>query len=141
MKRVSAISSAAVFAAASHSRGVPHWRSAHPLPAGRWIVNRDNGVKRLNRLASRKNTSLNGLPAYVGVRGGRTNDGPVMRVKPSRIGFTAVRRGDTWQVLADRNGGLIPAGDRGVSAVWRPMRRRRPASGSRLSSPGSSPSW
>jgi predicted Zn-dependent protease len=31
------------------------------------------------------------------------------RVKPNRIGFTTVRSGDTWQSIAGRTGGLIPA--------------------------------
>ena len=36
------------------------------------------------------------------------------RIKPNRLGFTTVRRGDTWQGLAERTGGLIPASDLAV---------------------------
>jgi predicted Zn-dependent protease len=31
------------------------------------------------------------------------------RIKPNRLAFTTVRSGDTWQAVADRTGGLIPA--------------------------------
>jgi len=31
------------------------------------------------------------------------------RIKPNRLAFTTVRSGDTWQGVADRTGGLIPA--------------------------------
>jgi predicted Zn-dependent protease len=31
------------------------------------------------------------------------------RIKPNRLAFTTVRRGDTWQGIAERTGGLIPA--------------------------------
>jgi predicted Zn-dependent protease len=40
--------------------------------------------------------------------------GEAARIKPNRIGFTTVRSGDTWQSLADRTGGLIPASDLAV---------------------------
>jgi predicted Zn-dependent protease len=36
------------------------------------------------------------------------------RIKPNRLGFTTVRNGDTWQGIADRTGGLIPASDLAV---------------------------
>jgi predicted Zn-dependent protease len=109
-----------------------------------------------------ENTRLNGLPAFVGVYDGRTNDGQAVRaraahirlerqvlllaglasesrypqaerafaetirsfapldaaeaarIKPNRIGFTTVRNADTWQSLADRSGGLIPASELAV---------------------------
>ena len=35
-------------------------------------------------------------------------------IKPNRIGFTTLRTGDTWQGIAERTGGLIPAGDLAV---------------------------
>jgi len=31
------------------------------------------------------------------------------RIKPNRLAFTTVRGGETWQAIADRTGGLIPA--------------------------------
>jgi len=31
------------------------------------------------------------------------------RITPNRLAFTTVRRGDTWQGIAERTGGLIPA--------------------------------
>jgi predicted Zn-dependent protease len=31
------------------------------------------------------------------------------RIKPNRLAFTTVRSGDTWQAIAGRTGGLIPA--------------------------------
>ena len=31
------------------------------------------------------------------------------RVRPNRVGFTTARSGDTWQGIAERTGGLIPA--------------------------------
>jgi predicted Zn-dependent protease len=105
---------------------------------------------------------LNGIPAYVGVYDGQTQDGQLIRVRaahirhegrvfllagvasrsrypqvepafadailtfapvdagqaaritPNRIGFASVRAGDTWQGIAERTGGLIPAGDLAV---------------------------
>ena len=36
------------------------------------------------------------------------------RIKPDRLGFTTVRSGDTWQRIAERTGGLIPASDLAV---------------------------
>ena len=36
------------------------------------------------------------------------------RIQPNRIGFTTVRNGDTWQGIAERSGGLIPAKDLAV---------------------------
>jgi predicted Zn-dependent protease len=36
------------------------------------------------------------------------------RIKPNRLGFTTVRSGETWQGLADRNGGLVSASDLAV---------------------------
>jgi len=36
------------------------------------------------------------------------------RIKPNRVGFATVRAGDTWQGIAERTGGLIPAGDLAV---------------------------
>lgn len=107
-------------------------------------------------------TRLNGIPAYVGVYDGQTQDGQLIRVraahirhegrvlllagvasrsrypqvepafddairtfapvdaaeaariKPNRVGFATVRAGDTWQGIAERTGGLIPAGDLAV---------------------------
>jgi len=109
-----------------------------------------------------ESTRLNGIPAYVGVYDGQTQDGQAVRVraahirlerqvlllagiasqarfpqaermfaesirsfapldaaeaariKPNRLGFTAVRSGDTWQAIANRTGGLIPASDLAV---------------------------
>jgi predicted Zn-dependent protease len=109
-----------------------------------------------------ENTRLNGIPAYVGVYDGRTQDGRLLRVraahirherqvlllagiasqssyaqaerafaesirsfapidaaaaariKPNRLGFATVRSGDTWQGIAERTGGLIPASDLAV---------------------------
>jgi predicted Zn-dependent protease len=109
-----------------------------------------------------ENTRLNGIPAYVGVYDGTTQDGQALRVraahirlerqvlllagiasqsrypqaeqafaesirsfapldaaeaariKPNRLSFTPVRSGDTWQEIAKRTGGLIPASDLAV---------------------------
>jgi len=109
-----------------------------------------------------ESTRLNGIPAYVGVYDGRTQDGQLLRaraahirheqrvlllagiasqsrysqaegafaeairsfgpldasvaaqVKPNRLGVTTVRSGDTWQGIAERTGGLIPASDLAV---------------------------
>jgi predicted Zn-dependent protease len=109
-----------------------------------------------------ESSRLNGIPAYVGVYDGQTQDGQLLRVraahirhegrvfllagvasrsrypqvepafadairtfapvgvaeaatiKPNRIGFATVRAGDTWQGIAERTGGLIPAGDLAV---------------------------
>jgi predicted Zn-dependent protease len=109
-----------------------------------------------------ENTRLNGVPAYVGVYDGRTQEGQAVRVraahirlerqvlllagiasqsmypqaeraftesirsfgpidaaeaariKPNRLGFATVRSGDTWQGIAERAGGLIPASDLAV---------------------------
>jgi predicted Zn-dependent protease len=36
------------------------------------------------------------------------------RIKPNRLGFTTVRGGDTWQAIARRTGGLIPASELAV---------------------------
>ena len=36
------------------------------------------------------------------------------RIKPNRLSFTTVRSGDTWQEIAKRTGGLIPASDLAV---------------------------
>jgi predicted Zn-dependent protease len=36
------------------------------------------------------------------------------RIKPNRLAFTTVRGGETWQAIADRTGGLIPAPDLAV---------------------------
>jgi predicted Zn-dependent protease len=36
------------------------------------------------------------------------------RIKPNRLAFTTVRGADTWQAIADRTGGLIPAGELAV---------------------------
>jgi predicted Zn-dependent protease len=107
-------------------------------------------------------TRLNGVPAYVGVYDGQTQNGAAVRVraahirlerqvlllagvasqsryaqaeglfaesirsfapldaaaaariKPNRLGFTTVRSGDTWQGIAERTGGVIPASDLAV---------------------------
>jgi predicted Zn-dependent protease len=109
-----------------------------------------------------ENTRLNGIPAYVGVYDGQTQEGQAVRVRaahirlerqvlllagiasrssypqaerlfaesirsfapmdaaeaarirPNRLGFATVRSGDTWQGIAERTGGLIPAGDLAV---------------------------
>jgi len=109
-----------------------------------------------------ENTRLNGVPAYVGVYDGQTQEGQAVRVraahirlerqvlllagiasqsmypqaervfaesirsfapidaaeaariKPNRLGFATVRSGDTWQGIAERTGGLIPASDLAV---------------------------
>jgi predicted Zn-dependent protease len=36
------------------------------------------------------------------------------RVRPNRLGFTTVRSGETWQAIAERSGGLVPASDLAV---------------------------
>ena len=45
---------------------------------------------------------------------GPLDAGEAARIKPNRLGFTTVRNGDTWQGIADRTGGLIPASDLAV---------------------------
>jgi len=62
------------------------------------------------------------------------------RIKPNRLGFATVRSGDTWQGLAERTGGLIPASDLAVLNGYRPTASPRPASASRLSSRVNRPS-
>jgi predicted Zn-dependent protease len=109
-----------------------------------------------------ENTRLNGIPAYVGVYDGSTQNGQLLRVRaahirheqrilllagiasqstfpqtegafaeairsfapldaaeaakvaPNRLSVTTVRSGDTWQGIAERTGGLIPASDLAV---------------------------
>jgi predicted Zn-dependent protease len=109
-----------------------------------------------------ESTRLNGIPAYVGVYDGSTQNGQLLRVRaahirheqrvlllagiasqsrysqmervfaeairsfapldaaeaakitPNRLGVATVRSGETWQGIADRTGGLIPASDLAV---------------------------
>ncbi|HNV03220.1 MAG TPA: M48 family metalloprotease [Vicinamibacterales bacterium] len=39
------------------------------------------------------------------------NEAEMARVKPNRIAFATVASGDTWQSIAQRTGGLVPAGE------------------------------
>jgi predicted Zn-dependent protease len=52
------------------------------------------------------------------------------RIKPSRIGFTTAREGDTWQGIAERTGGVIPASDLAVLNGF--AADSRPPSGQRI---------
>jgi len=58
------------------------------------------------------------------------NEAEMARIKPRRLAFTTTRNGDTWQGIAERTGGLIPAGELAIVNGFEP--NSRPPAGRRI---------